>query len=174
MLHLEECSIMPRTFRRHFLKEKQATQLLLKFSQQLKKNPKQLFGTKTHVESIETQVGQIFLIDGKPQLASYEETLLPTLLSEEILNHLPKIVVNMGAVPHICNGADLMAPGVIQIEGRFQADEFLLIIDERHHKPLAIGKALFNSENTENLKRGRIAKNLHHVGDRLWKLLQQL
>ncbi|MGD8506609.1 MAG: hypothetical protein PVF15_08105 [Candidatus Bathyarchaeota archaeon] len=164
---------MPKTLRRYFLKEKQATQLLLEFSQQLKKNPKQLFEAKTRVESVETQVGQILLIDGKPQLAAYEETLLPTLLSEEILNHLPKIVVNMGAVPHICNGADLMAPGVVQIEGRFQADDFLLIVDERHHKPLAIGKALFSSEDTENLKRGRIAKNLHYVGDKLWKLLQQ-
>jgi len=79
----------------------------------------------------------------------------------------------MGAVPYICNGADVMAPGVVQIEGEFQADEFLLVIDERHRKPLAIGKALFNSEHMRNLKQGRIIKNLHYVGDKLWKLLRQ-
>lgn len=164
---------MPRTFRRRFLKEKEATQLLLKFSQKLKTSLKQLFGTKIHVESTETQVGKIFLINGKPLLALYEDIVLPTLISAEILDCLPKIVVNMGAVPHICNGADVMAPGVVQIEGEFQADEFLLVIDERHRKPLVIGKALFNSEDMKNLKQGRIVKNLHYVGDKLWKLIKQ-
>jgi len=164
---------MPRSFRRRFLKEKEATQLLLKFSQKLKTSPKQLFGTKIHVESAETQVGKIFLINGKPLLAFYEDIVLPTLISNDTLNRLPKIVVNMGAVPHICNGADVMAPGVVRIEGEFQADEFLLVIDERHRKPLVIGKALFNSEDMKNLKQGRIVKNLHYVGDKLWKLLKR-
>jgi len=164
---------MPQTFRRHFLKEKEATQLLLNFSQKLKTSPKQLFGTKIHVESTETRAGKIVLIDGEPLLASYGDTFLPTLIFDEALNRLPKIVVNMGAVPHICNGADVMAPGVVQIDGEFQADEFLLVIDERYRKPLAIGKALFNSEDMKSLKRGRIVENLHYVGDKLWKLLKQ-
>jgi PUA domain protein len=164
---------MSQTFRRHFLKEKEANRLLLEFSQKLKTSPKQLFGTKAHVESTETQTGKVFLVDGKPLLALYKDTLLPTLLFKETLKRLPKIVVNMGAVPHICNGADVMAPGVVQIEGEFQVDEFLLVIDERHRKPLAIGKALFNSEDMKNLKQGRTVKNLHYVGDRLWKSLKQ-
>ncbi len=164
---------MPRTLRRHFLKEKEAAQLLLKLSQKLKTSPEQLFGTKIRVESTETHAGKIFFVNGKPLLASYEDILLPTLLFSEVLNRLPKIVVNMGAVPHICNGADVMAPGVVQIEGEFEADDFLIVIDERHRKPLAIGKALFDSESTKNLKRGRTVKNLHYVGDKLWKLLKQ-
>lgn len=165
---------MSQTFRRHFLKGKEATRLLLSFSQKLKVNPEQLFGAKAHVESAETPIGKIFLIDGKPLLALYREILLPTLIFGEALKRLPKIVVNMGSVPHICNGADVMAPGVVQIEGEFQADEFLLVIDERNRKPLAIGKALFNSEEMKTLKRGKTMKNLHYVGDRLWRLLKQL
>lgn len=164
---------MPQTFRRHFLKEKEATQLLLKLSQKLKTNPKRLFGTKTRVESAETEAGKIFLINGKPLIASYRDALLPTLLFKEVLSLLPKIVVNMGAVSHICNGADVMAPGVVQIEGEFQAGEFLLIVDERHRKPLAIGEALFNREAMKKLEKGRIVKNLHYVGDKLWNLLKQ-
>jgi PUA-domain protein len=146
---------------------------LTKLSQQLKTTPKQLFGTKTHVESTETHVGKIFLINGKPLIALHKDILLPTLRFEDALNRLPKMVVNMGAVAHICNGADVMAPGVVQLEGKFGADEFLLIIDERHRKPLAIGKVLFNSEHVKTLKRGKIVKNLHYVGDTLWKLLKQ-
>jgi PUA domain protein len=132
-----------------------------------------LFGTKINVESAEMRAGKIFLINSKPLVAFYKDTLIPTLIFNAALNGLPRIVVNMGAVPHICNGADVMAPGVVQIEGEFQADEFLLIIDERHRKPLAVGKALFNSEEMKSLKKGRTVKNLHFVGDELWKLLKQ-
>jgi len=139
----------------------------------LKTSPEQLFGTKIHVESAETESGKFFLIDGRPLLVSYKGILLPTLLFDEALELLPKIVVNMGAVPYICNGADVMAPGIIRIEGDFQTDDFLLVVDERHRKPLAIGKALFNSEVMKDLKQGRVVKNLHYVGDKLWKLLKQ-
>ena len=164
---------MSQTSRRHFLREKEATRLLLNISQKLKVNPKHLFGTKTPVESTETQDYRIFLINGKPLLASCKDTLLPTLIFAEALNRLPRIVVNMGAVSHICNGADVMAPGVVQIQGVFQTNEFLQIVDERHRKPLAIGTALFDSEHMKTLKQGRIVKNLHFVGDRLWKFLRK-
>lgn len=145
-----------------------------RFSRQIKADQKQLFGAKTRVETVETQVGKIFLIDKTPLMTIYREAFLPTLIFEKALKHLPKIVVDMGAVPHICNGADVMAPGVVQIEGEFQVNMLLLVIDERYRKPLAIGKTLFNSEAMKNVKQGKIAKNLHHVGDKLWGLLKQL
>jgi PUA domain protein len=165
---------MPQAFKRHFLREKEAAKLLLNFSQKLKVTSKELFGTKTRVESVETQAVKVFLINGEPLLASYRDTFLPTLVFDKALELLPKIVVDMGAVPHVCNGADVMAPGVVQVKGKFRADDFLLVIDERHGKPLAIGKALISSEEMETLKQGKIVRNLHYVGDKLWKLLKQL
>jgi PUA domain protein len=147
---------------------------LQRFSRQIKADQKQLFGAKTRVETVETQVGKIFLIDKRPLMAIYREAFLPTLIFEKALKHLSKIVVDMGAVPHICNGADVMAPGVVQIEGEFQVNTLLLVTDEQHRKPLAIGKALFNSEAMKNIKKGKIVKNLHYVGDKLWVLLKQL
>ncbi len=165
---------MPQSFQRRFLKKREATQLLLSISKKLKTSPKELFGTKTRVESTEIQDGKIFFINSMPLLVSYKDTLFPTLLFSEALNRLPKITVNMGAVPYICNGADVMAPGVVQIEGQFQTDEFLLVVDERHHKPLAVGKALYNSEDMKNLKQGKIVENIHYVGDKHWNFLKQL
>jgi len=167
---------MSRIIRRHFLKEREAAQLLLRLSQQLKTDSRKLFGPKAqkvHVESAETHVGEIFLVEGKPLLAHYKNSFLPTLMFERALNQLPRVVVNMGAVPHICNGADVMAPGVVQVEGEFQANEFILVVDERHRKPLAVGKALLNSKDLKTLKHGKTVKNLHFVGDKLWKLLKQ-
>ena len=80
----------------------------------------------------------------------------------------------MGAISYICNGADIMAPGVLRIEGQFDVDDFVLIVDERHSKPLAIGTSVLDSQMAKQTKRGRIAKNLHYVGDKLWASLKNL
>jgi PUA domain protein len=87
---------------------------------------------------------------------------------------LPKIVVNMGAVSHICNGADVMAPGVVRIEKDYKSNDYVVIIDERHNKPLAIALALTDSQTARGLQHGKIAKNIHYVGDDLWGQLKKL
>ena len=74
----------------------------------------------------------------------------------------------MGAVPYVCKGADVMAPGVQRIEGQFIKNEPILIVDEKFGKPLAIGLSLFSSEKMKTLEHGKLVKNLHFVGDRLW------
>ncbi len=122
----------------------------------------------------ETQNVEIFIINGKPLFARSRGTFLPTLISNGVFPLLPKIVVDMGAVPHICNGADLMAPGIVQIDGDFNTDDLLLIVDERHGKTLAIGAALLDSHATRKLKHGKVVKNIHYVGDSLWKMLKEI
>jgi predicted RNA-binding protein (TIGR00451 family) len=37
----------------------------------------------------------------------------------------------MGAVPHICNGADIMAPGIVKVEREFQARAMAVVVDEK-------------------------------------------
>jgi PUA-domain protein len=160
--------------RRHFLKEKEARQLLLELSQKLKVDAQQLLGSKPRIELAETQTVEIFIINGKPLFARFEGIFLPTLISNGVFPLLPKIVVDMGAVPHICNGADLMAPGVVKINGDFNTDDLLLIVDERHGKPLAIGVALLDSHVMRKLKHGKVVRNIHYVGDRLWKMLKEI
>jgi len=79
----------------------------------------------------------------------------------------------MGAVPYVCKGADVMAPGVVNINGEFKENDLLLVVDERHGKPLALGIALFNAQAMKNVKHGKIVKNIHYVGDKLWKALRK-
>lgn len=159
--------------KRHFLKEKEAEQLLKELSQKLKVDPEQLLGTN-RVEQTETQGAKIFFINGKPLLARLDGRLLPTLKFEEVLSLLPKLVVDMGAVSHVCNGADVMAPGVVKIKGDFHEGDFLVIADERHEKPLAVGIVLTNSQTAETLKRGKVAENVHYVGDKLWIAIKNI
>jgi len=160
--------------RRHFLKEKEARKLFLDFSQRLKVDAQRLFGSKPRVEVNETEVAEIFIIDGKPLLARSDKALFPTLAFDDVFPFLPRIVVDMGAVPYVCDGADVMAPGVVSIEGDFKENDFLLVVDERYGKPLMIGVALFNSQAMKNLKQGKIVKNVHHVGDKIWKALREI
>jgi len=160
--------------RRHFLKEKEARKLFLDFSQRLKVDAERLFGSRPRVEVNETEIAEIFIVDGKPLLARSGEALFPTLTFYEIFPFLPRIVVDMGAVPYVCKGADVMAPGVVSIEEDFKENDLLLVVDERHSKALMIGIALFNSQTMKNVKHGKIVKNVHHVGDKLWKALKKI
>jgi len=158
--------------RRHVLREREASQLLDEFSKKLNIDIKQVLGTKIHVEVAQTQKAKIFFINDKPLVAIFNDNLLPTLLFEEALRLLPKIIVNMGAVPHICNGADVMAPGVVRIEKEYKTNDYIVVSDERHNKPLAITTALTDSQTALRMKHGKIAMNIHYVGDNLWNQLK--
>jgi len=163
---------MSETKRRHFLREREATQLLDKFSLKLSLDIKQLLGAKAQIEVADTKAAKIFFANNKPVLAVFNNTFLPTLLFEEALRLLPKIVVNMGAVPYICNGADIMAPGVVRIEKGYKTNDYVIVADERHDKPIALAIALTDSQTVPEMQHGKIAKNIHYVGDNLWNQLK--
>ena len=159
---------MPKKGRKYSLKDKQAKRLLLEASTKLGVNIEELLGSKTRIEVNKTETGDVFIFNGRSLLARSNGTLFPILSFEELLLHFPKIIVDMGAVPYVCKGADVMAPGVLLINGEFNEDDLLIVIDERHAKPLAVGIALFGSEEMKNVKRGKTVKILHYVGDKLW------
>lgn len=163
---------LPKKRRRHFLKEKEAKRFLLEVSKTLGTDIERLLGSKTGVEVNETEIAEIFFFDGRPLLARSNGVLFPTLYFEELFSIISKIVVDMGAVPYVCKGADVMAPGVRAIKGEFKENNLLLVVDERHGKPLAVGVALFGSEDMKALNSGKIVKNLHYVGDKLWNYLR--
>jgi PUA domain protein len=157
---------------RHFLKNKETKNFLIEVSKTLGTDIEQFLGSKTGVEVNETEIAEIFIFNGRPLLASSNGMLFPTLLFEELFSIIPKIVVDIGAVPYVCKGADVMAPGVVAIEGEFEESDLLLVVDERHGKPLAMGVALFSSEDMKAINGGKILKNLHYVGDKLWNYLR--
>lgn len=160
-----------KTSQRHFLKEKEAKQIILEFSRSVNVNTEQLLGSKPHIEFVETQTAEVFIINRKPVLMRLSGKLLPTLFFDRVFPILPKVIVNMGAVPYVCNGADVMAPGVVRVDGDFEKNDILLVVDERFGRSLAIGVALSDSQTMRKLAHGKFVKNLHYVGDKLWNLL---
>lgn len=98
-----------------------------------------------------------------------ENKLIPTLKFLLKNNFLKTISVDMGAVPFVIKGADIMRKGIKEIADNIKEGEIISVIDETHHKPLSVGIALFNSEAMKTQTEGKSVKNIHYVGDELWK-----
>ncbi|MFP3985037.1 MAG: DUF1947 domain-containing protein [Candidatus Bathyarchaeia archaeon] len=162
------------TVKRRFIKEKEASQLLSEFFKKVKLSPRQLPAFEPPVELAETNGEEIFFVDRQPLFAKVNNKLFPTLAVDKLLSKMVKVTVNMGAVPYICNGADVMAPGIVDFEETFSKEDIVVVRDERHQKPIAITIALCSSEEAKKLERGKVLKNIHHVGDTLWKTIKQL
>jgi PUA-domain protein len=159
---------MPTKQRRYPLKTKEATQILEKASTKVKLDLEALFGGKATVEVVESDVGEVYLIGGKPLLFKAGDKVLPTLHFGEFTSHAPKIVVDMGAVPYVCKGADVMAPGIVRIEGEFCKGDLVLVVDMKFGKALALGESLLDAETAKATKKGPIVKTLHYVSDKIW------
>jgi len=158
------------TQRRFPLKVKDAKQLIEQANQTLKI----AIEKDSQVEVVESEVGEIYLIAGNPILFKSTNRILPTLLFSEFIAKAPKAVVDMGAIPYVCKGATVMAPGVVRYEGEFAAGDLMLVVDMKHGKALAVGEVLMDSANARASKKGPVVKTLHYVSDKIWDYIKTL
>jgi len=164
---------MPKTIKRFFVRKREAKRLLHEVSKELGIDVEKIFGSKPQIEIIETKRKKMYLIDGAPLLVMAEGVIFPTLFFKEYVSQLPKITVDMGAVPYICNGADVMAPGIVEVNGDFREGALVIVVDKRNKRPIAVARSLFDSEKTRTLDKGKVFKNLHYVGDEIWNLMKE-
>jgi malignant T-cell-amplified sequence len=101
-----------------------------------------------------------------------DESILP-FLGNELVELFPYILVDMGAVKYVCNGANIARPGIVKFE-TFLKDRIVIVKDKDHQKPLAVGISLYDSENGMALSKGHIINNMHYVGDKFWNLYKEL
>lgn len=158
------------TQRRYPLKAKEAKQLLEQANQTLKLSLEK----DSIVEVIESEIGDVYLIGGKPILFKSANRVLPTLLFSEFTSKAPKAVVDMGAVPYVCKGATVMAPGIVRYEGDFAAGDLVLVVDMKHGKALAVGEVLMDSATARTTKKGPVIKTLHYVSDKIWNYIKTI
>ena len=110
---------------------------------------------------------QIITGDGL-KILKINEDYLPFLSETEILKKFPSVEVDMGAVKFMCKGANLMRPGIKKFT-EFEKEKLVCIVEETHHKFLAIGKSMVSSSELENMEKGEIIQNLHYISDRFWE-----
>ena len=118
------------------------------------------------VETAKFEEKELYLFDESIEFVKDDNGFYP-FLGGSYLESLPKVVVDMGAIRFVCNGADVMAPGITKM-GAFGVGDIVVIRDVTYGKALAIGVANRSSVDIEMSKKGKVIKNLHYVGDKLW------
>ncbi len=153
----------PKVRRRHALRRQDARAILQEASSYLK-------GLSFSLgEEAETEDGtKIYLLDDEIMLFRADGGLYPTLRCG-CVDSLPAVIVDMGAIPFVCKGADVMAPGITEIKTPFEEGALVVVRDVKHGKALALGKALRPSAAIMAEKKGKVIHNLHYVGDKLWE-----
>jgi len=101
------------------------------------------------------------------------ETYIPFLSEAGLLERFPKIVVDMGAVKFVCDGATVMRPGVKNYS-EFEKDQLVCVVEESRNKFLAIGRSLVSSKDMTTMTKGEVVKNLHYVSDRFWEAAKEI
>ncbi len=152
--------------RRHFLKAEAARKVLAALSSYDTEHT--LRGTLEVVEAARFSLIALngtaiaLYIDGKPFFT------VRGALELKPRKHL--VTVDMGAVKFIRNGADVMSPGIVAADESIEPSDPVVIIEERHKKPLGVGTALMSGVEMVQSTKGKAVKMVHHVGDAIWEL----
>ena len=120
---------------------------------------------KVHEISDDAQI----IVGNGIKILKINDEYVPFLSETQTLEKFPYVMVDMGAVKFMCKGANVMRPGIKKYS-EFQKDGVACIIEESHHKFLAVGKTLVSSEEMENMEKGVVIKNLHYISDKFWEI----
>jgi PUA domain protein len=120
---------------------------------------------KVHEISTDAQI----IVGNEIKVLKIGDEYVPFLSETQMLEKFPYVMVDMGAVKFMCKGANVMRPG-IKKHSDFQKDDIVCIIEESHHKFLAVGKTLVSSQEMETMQKGEVVKNLHYVSDKFWEV----
>jgi len=152
---------------RRTLSKREIKELIPLISSYVSVSPKQ------KLEIVTQDKCTMLYVDDVSLLFQFGERWLPLLrciLLGEISVPYKKVTVDMGALKFVANGADIMRPGITQIEDGISIDDPVLIVDEKHGKILALGIAMFNSQDMRAASSGKVIKNAHAAGDALWEI----
>ena len=115
---------------------------------------------------------EVILIEDKFQLVRKDGKIFPFLRDQALLDQLPIVVVDKGAIKFVCNGADIMRPGIMRIEGDFEKGAIVSIKEASHDKFIAVGASILSKAEILTSERGAMIRNLHFIGDRLWEAMK--
>jgi PUA-domain protein len=141
------------------LKSKDVNRLLDNYQVNLSKKDIVEYNTKNNT----------YYFNKKPTFFTLDDQVIPTLHYLQEHKCLKEVLVDQGAIKFVINGANIMRPGIVQIDATIANGEIIVISDENHHKPLAVGVALYSGQEMQEMDKGFVIKNIHYVGDEIWK-----
>ncbi len=125
-------------------------------------------GKKDRVELVEDE-WTLLRINDVTAFFKLQERWIPTLRYLQINNVLKIVVVDMGAIKFLIGGADVMRPGIVEIDETIAKDEVIVIVDVNNKKPIAVGIALLSGTEMKAATSGKVIRNIHYVGDKIWQ-----
>jgi PUA domain protein len=158
--------------KRHDMKSSQIKGLKKRIKEELGEEFSSLLDGKRYEICITDTEIRLILVDGNPVFLE-KKMVFPTLkafLDTDCRTLKRHVTVDMGAVPYVTNGADVMRPGIIDVDKSVEAGDFVVITEERHGKPLAIGEALYSGDEIRKMSQGKVIATIHYVGDKMWNL----
>ncbi len=148
---------------RHRLKDKKIEKYVKQLEKKLGDSP---FHLGDQVDVADTENGKVVLVDKKPIATFFDDEVLPTIKGFlEMEASKRYVTVDMGAVKFVYNGADIMAPGIVDADETIEEGDLVWVRDVEHKKPLAVGRAMTDGKTMVDSDSGKVIKSLHHVGD---------
>lgn len=128
------------------------------------------------VESFPLKGGEVFVVNDEPAFFIGDDGRIIPLLVYALKSRLPlpRITVDMKAIPHICNGADVFRPGVRSLDASIKAGQIVIVVDEKNLKPICVGISLMEARAMQETRQGKVVTNMHYVGDDLWNFSRNL
>lgn len=159
---------------KHVLSKSEARDVALAIERALKLNKPLDVRARWEVVKLDKKE-VVYLLEGKPLAIEISGMLIPSIKAlMDGIAELPRVVVDAGAVKHVVNGADVMAPGIVRVEGDFTRGDLVVVVDERYGRPLCVGVALVSKSELASMTKGKVVENLHHVGDKLWNKMKEM
>ena len=149
----------------NLLSKSETTDVLKLISNKWNQEIPRIKNLKSHYINSDSQI----LIGDNLKILQLKDEFIPFLSDTELLKGFPNVTVDMGAVKFMCNGANVMRPG-IKNYSEFSKDDIVCIVEESQHKFLAVGKSLVNSSEMEEMTKGEVIKNLHYISDNFWEI----
>ena len=143
----------------------ETSDILNQISKKWNRNLPKIKNIKVHYVDDNAQI----LVGVNFKILRLEDEFIPFLSESELLESFPNVTVDMGAVKFMCNGANVMRPG-IKNHTVFSKDEIVCIVEESQHKFLAVGKSLIDSSEMEQMTKCEVLKNLHYISDKYWEI----
>ncbi len=151
---------------RHFLKRKQLKKINVSISRYYDHD---FSLTSKPVERAISRDWDILILEREPVFFLVEGNFYLTLKGHERYPVTTKfITVDMGAVPYLVNGADVMAPGIIDADPSIREGDVVWVRDERNLKPISIGESRMAGNELVSSTKGKVVRTIHFVGDYLW------
>ncbi|GAG97395.1 unnamed protein product [marine sediment metagenome] len=154
---------------RNVLSNKENKQLSTDLLNVLGEQAQTFFNKKDKLEKINTNKGTFVVKDKKIWFFQWKDQFLPSihcLKESKLLVH--KVVVDVGAIKFILNGANIMLPGIVYFDELIEKEDFVVVREEKADTIIAVGVSLISHEDFNKTNKGTAVRVINHLKDEIW------